>query len=83
MPNGKPDASNPEKLRHLALSRWEDEGGAGLHGRSEHGEFSDESLEVPALTNTERVRPHIRVIAPENLSAVGGRRAPPADCKRN
>ncbi len=67
MPDRKQNESDPEKLRHLALSRWEDEGGAGLHGRSERRDCTDENLEAPALTNTELVWLRIRVIALENL----------------
>lgn len=67
MPDRKPDESDPEKLRHLALSRWEDEGGARFHGPSERRNFSDESPEVPALTNAELIWLRIRVIALENL----------------
>jgi hypothetical protein len=55
----------PNETRHLALSRWENEGGAGFHGPSEPG--SDESPEVPALSNAELVWLRIRVIALENL----------------
>jgi hypothetical protein len=67
MPDRKSDESDPEKLRHLALSRWENEGGAGFQGPSGRGNFSDDSLDVPALTNAELVWLRIRVIALENL----------------
>ena len=52
--------------RYRALSRWENEGGAGAHGREEAcgaGNASD----MPPLTNTELVQLRVRVIALENL----------------
>jgi len=53
--------------RHMALSRWENEGGAGPHGPLESWSFSDRQPEVPQLTNTELVQLRVRVIALENL----------------
>ena len=67
MSDRKPDEIDPEKARHVALSRWENEGGAGFASPSERRNFSEESPEVPALTNTELVWLRIRVIALENL----------------
>jgi hypothetical protein len=51
----------------MALSRWENEGGAGPphpQGRSIPGEIQSE---IPQLTNAELVQLRIRVIALENL----------------
>ena len=50
-----------------ALSRWDNEGGAGLCGPQE-GQISEEvQSEVPELTNAELVQLRVRVIALENL----------------
>ena len=51
----------------MALSRWENEGGAGPHGPLESWSISDRQPEVPQLTNTELVQLRVRVIALENL----------------
>jgi hypothetical protein len=51
----------------MALSRWDNEGGAGPCGPQE-GQISPEAQsEVPELTNAELVRLRVRVIALENL----------------
>ena len=51
----------------MALSRWENEGGAGPCGPQE-GQISGEmQSEVPELTNAELVQLRVRVIALENL----------------
>ena len=53
--------------RHMALSRWENEGGAGPHGPLESWSFSDRQPEVPPLNHAELVQLRVRVIALENL----------------
>ena len=53
--------------RHMALSRWENEGGAGPDRPLERWSFSDGQPEIPQLTNTELVQLRVRVIALENL----------------
>jgi hypothetical protein len=51
----------------MALSRWDNDGGAGP-SRPQEGLISgDVQTEVPQLTNTELVQLRIRVIALENL----------------
>ena len=67
MANEDMDRSDRLLQRYQALSRWENEGGAGDRGRQ--GEWSPGDLEsqVPQLTNTELVQLRIRVIALENL----------------
>jgi len=61
------DPNDPALQRQTALSRWDNEGGAGPSG-SHKGLVPDEvSTEVPELTNTELVQLRIRVIALENL----------------
>ena len=49
-----------------ALSRWGNEGGAGLDGPQEHALDVDLS-KIPPLTNAELAQLRIRVIALENL----------------
>ena len=67
MPDRKPDLIDPSKQRQMALSRWENEGGAGPR-RPQEGLVSDEvQSEVPQVTNVELVHLRIRVIALENL----------------
>lgn len=53
--------------RQRALSRWDNEGGAGAH-RSSPGTTTDAStMDEPVLTNAELVQLRIRVIALENV----------------
>ena len=64
--------SNPESLassqqRQMALSRWDNEGGAGPCGPQEGQISADAQFEVPELTNAELVQLRVRVIALENL----------------
>lgn len=63
------DRSEPAKLLAKAVSRWDNEGGAGAGGREQ-----PMSHELPAdalpLTNAEIVQLQIRVIALENVLAV-------------
>ena len=62
----KPESVDRSQQRHSALSRWDNEGGAGPCGP--RGQISAEALsEVPALTDAELVQLRIRVIALENL----------------
>ena len=67
MPDRKPDFIDAFQQRQMALSRWDNEGGAGPR-RPQEGLISDEvESEVPQLTNAELVQLRIRVIALENL----------------
>ena len=63
----KPDLSDPSRQRQMALSRWDNEGGAGPCGPQKGQTFADAQFEVPELTNAELVQLRIRVIALENL----------------
>jgi hypothetical protein len=67
MPDLKPDSSDPSQQRQLALSRWDNEGGAGPCGPQEGASSCEVQSEVPQLTNAELVQLRIRVIALENL----------------
>jgi hypothetical protein len=62
--------------RHRALSRWENEGGAGGPQPHEPSVPDDGLSDVPLLTNTELVQLRIRVIALENLVIALLARAP-------
>jgi hypothetical protein len=58
------------RQRQIALSRWDNEGGAGPDGRPQRVEVSSGSRDhsrPPALTDAELVQLQIRVIALENL----------------
>jgi hypothetical protein len=67
MPHTKPDFPDRSRQRHIALSRWDNEGGAGLDGPQQASIPGGLQPEVPELTNAELVQLQIRVIALENL----------------
>jgi hypothetical protein len=58
---------NLEEPRRLALSRWDNEGGAGLCGGQDVSSSNPVQTAVPALTDTELVQLRVRVIALENV----------------
>jgi len=58
---------NLEEPRRLALSRWDNEGGAGLGGSQDVLPSNPVQSAVPELTNTELVQLRVRVIALENV----------------
>ena len=66
MPNDNPDVRPAPEQRLRALSRWDNEGGAGPDGPQEHALDVDLS-KVPPLSNAELVQLQVRVIALENL----------------
>lgn len=67
MSDKKLDLSDRSKQRQSALSRWENEGGAGPR-RSRKVLISEKGrLRLPQLTMAELVQLRIRVIALENL----------------
>lgn len=59
----------PASLRQwqMALSRWDNEGGAGPAGPQEEEASIEAQSEIPQLTNAELVQLRIRVIALENM----------------
>ena len=67
MPDQKLDLSDALQLRQKALSRWDNEGGAGPQGPQTSSMPSGAQADVPPLTNTELVQLRVRVIALENL----------------
>jgi hypothetical protein len=62
-----PDATDRLQLRTMALSRWENEGGAAVEGPSRETDSDDEPSDDAAWTLAERVQLRVRVIALENL----------------
>jgi len=66
MPDQSPNPQSASELRLKALSRWDDEGGAGPDGPQQHSLDIDLSR-VPPLSNAELVQLQVRVIALENL----------------
>jgi hypothetical protein len=66
MPNQSSDRQSASQLRLKALSRWDNEGGAGPHASQENPLDVDLS-KVPPLSNAELVQLQVRVIALENL----------------
>lgn len=67
MPNTTPEPSNFFTQRERALSRWDNEGGAGPEGPQDGSKPNETSADVPDLTNAELVQLRVRVIALENL----------------
>ena len=67
MSDKKPDSVPSSRERELALSRWDNEGGAGPRGPQGASAPPDAPSEIPPLTNTELVQLRVRVIALENL----------------
>jgi hypothetical protein len=67
MPDRKPDFLDPSQQRQMALSRWDNEGGAGPSGPQEGLIAGEVQSEIPELTNVELVQLRVRVIALENL----------------
>ena len=61
------NVSAPSRQRQIALSRWENEGGAGPRPAQEGSICGNAQSDIPELTNTELVQLRIRVIALENL----------------
>ena len=67
MPDSKSDVPDPSQLRQLAVSRWDNEGGAMPDLARDARIHANEQSVVPELTNAELVQLRIRVIALENL----------------
>ena len=74
----KPDSLDPSQQRQAALSRWDNEGGAGPCGSQEGQISEDVQSEVPELTNAELVpasRPRDRAGESGDLVARGSTRS--------
>ena len=67
MPLENSDTSSDWNQRQRALSRWDNEGGAGPDGPASDLALETERTAIPDLTNAELVTLRIRVIALENL----------------
>jgi hypothetical protein len=67
MPDKEPDSTASSRQRQMALSRWDNEGGAGPGGPQGGSASAEAQSATPALTNAELVQLRIRVIALENL----------------
>jgi hypothetical protein len=69
MPDKEPDsaASLRQRQSQMALSRWDNEGGAGPGGPQGGSVSAEAQSGIPELTNAELVQLRIRVIALENL----------------
>jgi hypothetical protein len=67
MPRENSDSSSDWNQRQHALSRWDNEGGAGPDGPAMDSARDNERIPIPELTNAELVTLRIRVIALENL----------------
>jgi hypothetical protein len=67
MPDKEPDSAASLRQRQMALSRWDNEGGAGLDGPQGGSVSAEAQSGIPELTNAELVQLRIRVIALENL----------------
>jgi hypothetical protein len=67
MPDRKPGVSDLSQQREMALSRWDNEGGAVSQGPQEFLNSGELESEIPQLTNAELVQLRARVIALENL----------------
>jgi hypothetical protein len=65
MANVKPE--DHLQQRQMALSTWDNEGGAGPCGPQNAQISADVQFDVPELTNAELVQLRVRVIALENL----------------
>jgi tellurite resistance-related uncharacterized protein len=67
MPNTTPDPPNLYTQREQALSRWDNEGGAGPGGPQKSSKADETRADVPDLSNAELIQLRVRVIALENL----------------
>ena len=67
MSEGRSGSLYDPKQYQVALSRWDDEGGAVSHDPPASSMSSESQMPAPQLTNTELVQLRIRVIALENL----------------
>jgi len=67
MPRENDDSANDWTQRQRALSRWDNEGGAGPNGPATGPAPDKEKIPIPEMTNAELVALRIRVIALENL----------------
>src|ERR1700730_14879518 len=67
MPDKEPDSADSLRQRQMALSRWDNEGGAGPSGPQGGSRSAEAQSEIPTLKYAELVQLRIRVTALENL----------------
>ena len=67
MPDDEKKPQSAEELRHRALSKWDNEGGAGRDGPKESHAHVLPDPDIPNLTDAELIQLRVRVIALENL----------------
>jgi hypothetical protein len=67
MSHAEGNDSDRVQLRLKALSRWENEGGAGPRPPLDDATAGADQTTMPQLTNAELLQLHVRVIALENL----------------
>jgi hypothetical protein len=67
MPEQGSDPSDAELLRQRALSRWDNEGGAGPDGPQTEAAAARDQVPMPSNDTAEVAALHIRIIALENL----------------
>lgn len=68
MPTEKSESMSSSELRQQALSRWDNEGGAGPNSAPQNSErIPQVGADIPQLTNAELVQMRIRIIAIENI----------------
>jgi hypothetical protein len=63
----QPESATSSRQLEWALSRWDNEGGAGPAGPQGASVSEEARSEIPELTNVEIVQLRVRVIALENL----------------
>lgn len=63
----EPYTSDPMEQRQMALSRWDNEGGAGFSDFQVESTQAAVCVDVPRLTDAELVQLRVRVVALENL----------------
>jgi hypothetical protein len=62
-----PDPINDANLRQRALSRWDNDGGAGPDGPDVASAIAGDTMPVSAMVNIELMALHVRMIALENM----------------
>ena len=68
MSRPNPNSVDAANLRQRAMSRWDNEGGAGPDGPPVVSGHNGDKIAVPEMTNAELVALHVRMIALENLA---------------
>lgn len=67
MTQGTSEPESAALQRQRALARWDNEGGAGTSGPQVNAASVDDASSAPAITDSELVALHSRIIALENL----------------